>query len=213
MEILYYILISALTGIVIWYVMDQKSKSLVLEAKRESEIILAGLEAKEASFTESLQSYEEKMKDSFKVLAQSAFDDAVARADEQKACTLNEATESLAKAMEKYSENINATEAKSLERGTRLEERINQVSALGTKLSEETTKLTRALKSDSQIQGTWGEVVLENLLQSLGFRKGVDYTTQTSFPQEDGTRPKTDFIINLPDNLSFIRAKLDNLVT
>ena len=93
------------------------------------------------------------MKDTFKLIAQAAFEDAVAKADEDKTTTFNKATDSLAKAMKDYTENMNQIEAKSLERGTRLEERINTVSQLGLKLSEETGNLTRALKADSQAQG------------------------------------------------------------
>jgi DNA recombination protein RmuC len=60
------------------------------------------------------------------------------------------------------------------------------------------------LKADSQAQGAWGELVLENLLQSLGFEKGRDYLSQKSYAQEDGTMPRTDFIINLPENRQIV---------
>lgn len=184
--------------------MYQRSKKLVLEAQMEANIILAGVESKESSFNESIKGYEATMKDTFTVLAQSAFEEVVAKADAEKTATFNTATDSLAKALKDYTENMNKIEAQSLERGTRLEERINTVSELGLKLSDETNNLTRALKADSQAQGAWGELVLENLLQSLGFTKGVDYITQTTFTQEDGTRPRTDFIINLPENRQII---------
>ncbi len=190
--------------ILVWYLGNERTKRLVKEAQLESNILMAGFEAKESTLTDSLQGYEDNMKDTFKIIAQKAFEEVVAKADAQKSASFSEATESLAKAMKSYNENMNNIEAKSLERGTRLEERINKVSELGIKLSEETNNLTRALKADSQAQGAWGEVVLENLLQSLGFTKGTDYLTQTNFTQEDGSRPRTDFIINLPDNRQIV---------
>ena len=199
-----YLVLSIIIVILVWYLGNERTKRLVKEAQLESNILMAGFEAKESTLTDSLQGYEDNMKDTFKIIAQKAFEEVVAKADAQKSASFSEATESLAKAMKSYNENMNNIEAKSLERGTRLEERINKVSELGIKLSEETNNLTRALKADSQAQGAWGEVVLENLLQSLGFTKGTDYLTQTNFTQEDGSRPRTDFIINLPDNRQIV---------
>ena len=204
MDVIYYLAVAVIVALLVWFIGNERTKRLVREAEMESNILIAGIEAKENSLTESLEGYENTMKDTFKLIAQAAFEDAVAKADEDKTSTFNKATDSLAKAMKDYTESMNQIEAKSLERGTRLEERINTVSQLGLKLSEETGNLTRALKADSQAQGAWGEVVLENLLQSLGFTKGKDYLTQTSFTQEDGTRPRTDFIINLPDNRQIV---------
>ncbi len=204
MEDILYLVLSLIVVILVWYLGNERTKRLVKEAQLESNILMAGFEAKESTLTDSLQGYEDNMKDTFKIIAQKAFEEVVAKADAQKSASFSEATESLAKAMKSYNENMNNIEAKSLERGTRLEERINKVSELGIKLSEETNNLTRALKADSQAQGAWGEVVLENLLQSLGFTKGTDYLTQTNFTQEDGSRPRTDFIINLPDNRQIV---------
>ena len=204
MEDILYLVLSLIVVILVWYLGNERTKRLVKEAQLESNILMAGFEAKESTLTDSLQGYEDNMKDTFKIIAQKAFEEVVAKADAQKSASFSEATESLAKAMKSYNENMNSIEAKSLERGTRLEERINKVSELGIKLSEETNNLTRALKADSQAQGAWGEVVLENLLQSLGFTKGTDYLTQTNFTQEDGSRPRTDFIINLPDNRQIV---------
>ena len=204
LEDILYLVLSSIVVILVWYLGNERTKRLVKEAQLESNILMAGFEAKESTLTDSLQGYEDNMKDTFKIIAQKAFEEVVAKADAQKSASFSEATESLAKAMKSYNENMNNIEAKSLERGTRLEERINKVSELGIKLSEETNNLTRALKADSQAQGAWGEVVLENLLQSLGFTKGTDYLTQTNFTQEDGSRPRTDFIINLPDNRQIV---------
>ena len=204
MEVLYYGLAALIAAALVWIIMQQRTNKLVLEAQMEANIIQAGIEAREESFNNSVKDYETSMRDSFSLLAKTAFEEAVTKADEEKSSTFNVATESLSKALKDYSANINHIEAKSLERGTRLEERIIQVSELGLKLSDETNNLTRALKADSQAQGAWGELVLENLLQSLGFEKGIDYQTQTSFAQEDGTRPRTDFIVNLPENRHII---------
>ncbi|MAY13306.1 MAG: hypothetical protein CMB21_05855 [Euryarchaeota archaeon] len=204
MEVLYFGIITIFVAIAVWFIMHLRSNKMVLEAQMEANIILAGIEAKENSFEESLKGYEKSMKDTFSVLAQTAFQEVVAKADADKTSTFNSATENLAKSLKEYTDNMNKIEAKSLERGTRLEERINSVSELGLKLSDETNNLTRALKADSQAQGAWGELVLENLLQSMGFVEGKDYIKQLSETTSDGKRKRTDFIIYLPDNRQVI---------
>ena len=204
MEVLYFGIITIFVAIAVWFIMHLRSNKMVLEAQMEANIILAGIEAKENSFEESLKGYEKSMKDTFSVLAQTAFQEVVAKADADKTSTFNSATENLAISLKEYTDNMNKIEAKSLERGTRLEERINSVSELGLKLSDETNNLTRALKADSQAQGAWGELVLENLLQSMGFVEGKDYKKQLSETTSDGKRKRTDFIIYLPDNRQVI---------
>ena len=42
-------------------------------------------------------------------------------------------------------------------------------------LSTETNALIKALKGDSKVQGDWGEMILENILQSSGLRRGEEY--------------------------------------
>lgn len=200
MEILYFILAALLSGLVIYVIMSQIMSKKILQTQMDAKILLAGMEDRESIISESLTNYEKTMKDSFELLANSAFEAAVAKADAEKTSTFNKATESLAASLNEYAKNMNSMEAKSIERGTRLEERIDAVSKLGLKLSDQTNNLTNALKADSQAQGAWGELVLENLLQSLGFERNKDYSTQKSFALEDGTRPRTDFIINLPEN-------------
>ena len=200
MEILYLIIAALLSGLVMYIIMNQIMSKKILQTQMDAKILLAGMEDRETIISESLTNYEKTMKDSFELLANSAFEAAVAKADAEKTSTFNKATESLAASLNEYAKNMNSMEAKSIERGTRLEERIDAVSKLGLKLSDQTNNLTNALKADSQAQGAWGELVLENLLQSLGFEKNKDYSTQKSFALEDGTRPRTDFIINLPEN-------------
>ena len=66
-------------------------------------------------------------------------------------------------------EQVYSTEAK--ERFS-LGERIKELVELNNRLSEDANNLTRALKGDSKIQGNWGEMILERLLQASGLIEG-----------------------------------------
>ena len=53
-------------------------------------------------------------------------------------------------------------------------------------LSTETNALIKALKGDSKVQGDWGEMILENILQSSGLRRGEEYMVQETLRDEQG---------------------------
>lgn len=151
-----------------------------------------------------MQQQLEQLKEVFSITARNAFDEVVKKSEEDKENSFKGATEALQKNLETFTENINRFERESIARDTNLKNEITAVSNLGIRLSEDTQSLTRALKADAQAQGAWGELVLENLLQSMGFVEGKDYDTQISETSADGTRKRTDFIVYLPENRQVI---------
>lgn len=78
-----------------------------------------------------------------------------------------------------------------------LKQQIEGLSQQSAAVSKEAENLTRALKGNVQMQGAWGEMVLETVLQRLGMREGEEYTRQESHSDESG-RVRTDYIFNLP---------------
>lgn len=74
-------------------------------------------------------------------------------------------------------------------------------------LAGETQKLTRALKGDIKKQGTWGELILQKVLEASGLRENVEYTLQgsgMSLSNGEGRRMQPDVIIHLPDEKKVI---------
>jgi len=70
---------------------------------------------------------------------------------------------------------------------------------LNQSLSQDAKNLTNALKGSSKAQGSWGELVLERVLESSGLRRGEEYDVQESYTREDGTRAQPDVVIHLPE--------------
>ncbi len=77
---------------------------------------------------------------------------------------------------------------------------LEQLKKLNVQISQDAVNLTRALKGDKKMQGNWGEVVLERVLEQSGLRKGSEYETQVNLRAADGSRRLPDVIIRLPDN-------------
>ena len=81
-----------------------------------------------------------------------------------------------------------------------LREEVRKLTELNTRISEEATNLTKALKGDVKKQGNWGEIVLERVLERSGLRKGFEYTREEQIEGQVGQAYRPDVIVHLPDN-------------
>jgi len=85
-----------------------------------------------------------------------------------------------------------------------LGERIRELVDLNRTVGRETRRLTDALKGNSRMQGDWGEMILDNILERAGFRKGYEYTVQESVSDADGHRLRPDVIISYTEGRKII---------
>ena len=85
-----------------------------------------------------------------------------------------------------------------------LAEQVRQLMDLNIRLSDEANNLTKALKGSSKTQGSWGELVLERVLEASGLRKDEEYVVQGSHTREDGSRAQPDVLIRLPEERNLI---------
>ncbi|MFM1896047.1 MAG: hypothetical protein RLZZ385_1121, partial [Pseudomonadota bacterium] len=64
--------------------------------------------------------------------------------------------------------------------------------------------LTNALKGDNKAQGSWGEFVLEKILEKSGLQRGREYEVQVSMRAEDGSRSQPDVVVHLPESRDIV---------
>ena len=81
---------------------------------------------------------------------------------------------------------------------------VQKLQELNQKLGEDAENLTKALKGDTKTQGTWGEIILERILEESGLRKGIEYDTQGGFRDSDGKLLKPDVIVHLPEDKDIV---------
>ena len=87
-----------------------------------------------------------------------------------------------------------------------LEERIRELVALNNQISTDANNLTKALKGNNKIQGNWGEMILESILEKSGLKKGEEYYVQETIKDEfgrtiqsnEGNRMQPDIIVSYP---------------
>ena len=148
---------------------------------------------------DSLNEAKEALTNQFKNLANEILEDKTKKFTEQNAQQLDILLKPLQTKLTEFKDQVsNSYEKESRERFA-LKHEIERLANLNLKMSDEARSLTNALKGDSKIQGNWGELVLESILESSGLRKGEEYLVQDSHTQTDGSRLQPDVIIKLPE--------------
>lgn len=103
-----------------------------------------------------------------------------------------------------FEKKVDDTQKESISMHSALKEQLLGLKDLNQQMTKEATNLTRALKGDSKMQGNWGELVLERVLEKSGLEKDREYFVQQNFTREDGTRVLPDIVLHLPDNKKMI---------
>ena len=135
------------------------------------------------------------------------FEDIARKVIEERSETLDKKQrESLRTLLSPFAENIKTFQQKverfymeeSRERYSLIKE-IAALKSLNERLSQDALNLTNALKGDNKLQGNWGEMILEKVLESSGLTKGREYEVQKVCSDEAGRRYRPDVIVHLPD--------------
>jgi DNA recombination protein RmuC len=85
-----------------------------------------------------------------------------------------------------------------------LKREIEQLHQMNMQLSQDANNLVGALKGQSKVQGDWGEMQLEVLLEKSGLSKGIHFIAQNTLRDDQGSAKRPDFIIHLPDDKHLI---------
>ena len=96
---------------------------------------------------------------------------------------------------------------------TQLDETVKNLHLQTENIGRKADNLSDALRGSNKIQGNWGEMKLDNILQAEGFTCGGDYDKEDYLRDEQGNiiqndetgkKMRPDFIIHMPDNLDLI---------
>ncbi len=98
-------------------------------------------------------------------------------------------------------EEINDTQTS--QRGE-LKNELHRLMELNRSISTEAQNLTNALKGNSKVQGDWGEMLLETILDNSSLTKGIHYQTQFNIKDSEGRNQRPDVLLHLPDNKEIV---------
>jgi len=140
----------------------------------------------------------------FKNLANSILEEKSKKFTEQNKENIIQILNPLNEKIKEFQKKVEETYDKESQQRFSLKEEVKRLAELNQQISKEASNLTRALKGDSKIQGNWGEVILENILERSGLVRDREYFIQQSFTSEDGKRLQPDVIIKYPGDRNII---------
>ena len=85
-----------------------------------------------------------------------------------------------------------------------LKAELKQLMELNRTISTEAQNLTSALKGNSKVQGDWGEMLLETILDSSAPTRGIHYETQYNIKDEEGRNLRPDVVLHLPEKKDIV---------
>lgn len=106
--------------------------------------------------------------------------------------------------LDSFKQSVETSQENSTKKFAELSKEIELVARAGLTISKEAENLARALKGKKQSQGSWGEMILDSVLEYSGLLKGVHYETQESYKDEEGRLKRPDVIIKLPAERTII---------
>ncbi|NBL66023.1 DNA recombination protein RmuC [Flavobacterium sp. NST-5] len=151
-----------------------------------------------------IESLQKRFSIEFENLAQKIFEEKSVKFTQQNKENLQSVLQPLQEKIYFFEQNVVRTHKESIAYHATLREQIGNLKEMNALMSQETVNLTKALKGDSKMRGSWGELILERVLEKSGLQKGSEYEVQKAVTSEDGKRFFPDVIINLPDKKKII---------
>ena len=151
-----------------------------------------------------LEERQEQLRKDFELLATKILDEKSEKFTLQNKENLKNILNPLQEKIKTFEEKVDLTQKESISMHSALKEQLLGLKDLNQQMTKEATNLTRALKGDSKMQGNWGELVLERVLEKSGLEKDREYFVQQSFTLENGSRVMPDVVLHLPDNKKMI---------
>lgn len=182
----------------------QQQLTSAAAAQKCAEAIAAETTKKLTEERELLEQAKVRLADTFKSLASEILEEKSQRFTEQNRAQIGQLLEPLDRNLKEFKAKVDEVYVGGVRERASLQEQVKQLAELNQQLSEDANNLTRALKGSVKVQGTWGELILERVLEAAGLRKGEEYEVQTRYENEEGRSGQPDVVIRLPENRNLV---------
>lgn len=172
-----------------------------------------GLLVKLAEQKQELEKLQERFTKDFELLANKILEEKSTKFTEQNKENLKTILSPLQEKILLFEKKVEDTHKENIGFNASLHQQIRGLREVHEQMSRETLNLTKALKGDAKMQGNWGEMILEKVLEKSGLEKDREYFVQKSFETSDGAKVFPDIVINLPDGKKMIVDSKVSLVS
>lgn len=199
------------------YVQKSLYEQLILDNKeKNSEIIFLnskvsqyeekskGLEERLEEHKNEITAIQEKMKLEFTNLSNKIFEEKSSKFLELNEKKVSDILNPLREKILDFEKKVDESYKEETRERISLKKELEYIVKLNQQVSEDTVRLTNALKGDKKLQGDWGEMQLELILSKAGLEKDIHYRKQENFKDEDGKNLRPDYVINLPEEKNLV---------
>ncbi len=182
--------------------LQEKQSLMVILSRKETE--LKNTEERSVEQKHEIEELQAKFTKEFENLANKILEEKSLKFTEQNKENIKNILNPLQEKIQLFEKKVEDSQKENIGIHSSLREQLLHLQNQNLKITQEAENLTKALKGDSKIQGNWGELVLERVLEKSGLEKDREYFVQQSFTTEDGKRIMPDVVIHLPDNKKMI---------
>ena len=164
------------------------------------------LEERQSNHQKQLAQFEEQKKtlsEQFKLLASDILDAKTKALQETNQHSLTSVMSPFKEAIDSFKKEVQDIHHRETTQQGELRKELETLKELNQRITTEAHELSTALKGQKKLQGNWGELVLENVLDRSGLQLGKDYKREVSITTEEG-KQRPDAIIYLPQNKHLI---------
>ena len=164
------------------------------------------LDEREASHSKQLALFEQQkqaLSEQFKVLANEILDSKTKALQESSKSSLSGVMTPFQQSIDSFKKEVQEIHHRETSQQGELKKELASLKELNQKITTEAHELSTALRGQKKLQGNWGELVLENVLDRSGLQLGKDYKREVSINTEEG-RQRPDAIVYLPQNKHLI---------
>ena len=184
------------------------------EIRREKDLLNSELVRRNSEFDNLQQLYnkreteveerQQQLRKDFELLANKILDEKSEKFTLQNRENIKNILNPLQEKIQVFEKKVDDTQKESISMHSALKEQLLGLKDLNQQMTKEAENLTKALKGDSKMQGNWGELVLERVLEKSGLEKDREYFVQQSFKLADGSRVLPDIVLHLPNDKKMI---------
>ena len=151
-----------------------------------------------------LEEAKENLSAQFQNLANKIFEAKAKTFGEQSQENLNTLLNPFREQMKEFKQKVEDVYVNEAKDRSALKSQVEQLQELNQRISQDAINLTNALKGESKTQGSWGELVLERILEESGLQEGREYDLEKSITLESGKRFRPDVVVHLPEGKDVI---------
>lgn len=180
-----------------------ESTSLLQDARQLIAKLKSEIEGKDKRLLEQKKDLEEigtKLKNEFKLIAGDILNSSSKQLNEQQEANLKNILTPFKENINKFQQEISSRYNDETKERATLKAEIKQMMEMSSQLSKDADNLSNALRGNTKHQGDWGEAILERILDYVGLKKDIHYTTQETGTNDEGSRVRPDVLVKYPDD-------------